>query len=78
MRPGIQQLLAQTPALPVLVHDVTYDALAWNEMAATLLVDFAAWEPPERSLLWLARAGVRHSGVRPPRSSWTRRSPTCA
>jgi transcriptional regulator with XRE-family HTH domain len=54
VRPGIQQLLAQTSTIPVLVHDVTYDVLAWNAMAAALLVDFAAWVPPERNLLWLA------------------------
>nr|AYM53298.1 helix-turn-helix domain protein [Cystobacter fuscus] len=59
VRPGIQQLLAQTPTIPVLVHDVTYDVLAWNEMAAALLVDFAAWEPPERNLLWLALCDPR-------------------
>jgi MmyB-like transcription regulator ligand binding domain len=51
------RILERLGDLPVLVLDAKGDVLAWNDLAAALLGDFSAWEPPERNIVWQRFAG---------------------
>jgi hypothetical protein len=48
----VLHLLDRLDDTPALVCDATYDVLAWNAMAATLIVDFSALPPGERNVIW--------------------------
>ena len=50
VRPSIRTMLERLPHTAGFVMSATYDVLAWNELAAALLQDFAAVEPGERNL----------------------------
>ena len=49
----IQRLLDQLTDLPAMVQDRRFDILAWNPMAAALLVDFARIPEPHRNYIRL-------------------------
>ncbi len=51
---GILHLLERLDDTPAYVLDAKYDVLAWNDMAAALIIDFSALEPRDRNpLRWL-------------------------
>lgn len=52
VRPGVLHLLDRLDDTPALVCDATYDVLAWNAMAAALIVDFSTLPPSERNVIW--------------------------
>jgi transcriptional regulator with XRE-family HTH domain len=52
VRPGVLHLLDRLDDTPALVCDAKYDVLAWNPMAAALIVDFSALPPGERNVIW--------------------------
>jgi hypothetical protein len=49
---GVLRLLDSLQETPALVCDATYDVLAWNPMAAALLVDFSALTGLDRNVVW--------------------------
>lgn len=49
---GILHLLERLDDTPAYVLDAKYDVLAWNDMAAALIIDFSALEP-RNPLRWL-------------------------
>ncbi|WP_433473432.1 helix-turn-helix transcriptional regulator [Spirillospora sp. CA-142024] len=52
--PGILHLLERLDDTPAYVLNARHDILAWNDMAAALMTDFAALEPGERNVVrWL-------------------------
>ena len=53
---GILRLLRRLEDCAVFVLDAKGDVLAWNPLAAALIVDFSAYPPGERNLVWLALA----------------------
>jgi transcriptional regulator with XRE-family HTH domain len=48
---GILHLLERLDDIPAYVLDAKYDVLAWNDMAAALIVDFSKIPPGERNLV---------------------------
>jgi transcriptional regulator with XRE-family HTH domain len=48
---GILHLLERLDDTPAYVLDAKYDVLAWNDMAAALIVDFSKIPPRERNLV---------------------------
>ncbi|WP_163509540.1 helix-turn-helix transcriptional regulator [Fodinicola acaciae] len=52
VRPGVLHLLDRLDDTPALVCDAAYDVLAWNAMAAALLVDFSAIPADDRNVVW--------------------------
>ena len=60
VRPSIRALLERIPRTAGLVLSATYEVLAWNDLAAALMEDFAALAPEDRNLArkaFLAPAG---------------------
>ena len=60
---GILRLLRRLEDCAAFVLDAKSDVLAWNPLAAALIVDFSAYPPGERNLVWLALANP--TGPRP-------------
>ncbi|KAA2258846.1 helix-turn-helix domain-containing protein [Solihabitans fulvus] len=54
VRPNIQLLLDSMPNVPAFVLGRRMDVLAWNQLAAALIVDFGALPPEERNMARLA------------------------
>lgn len=52
VRPGVLHLLDRLDDTPALVCDASYDVLAWNAMAAALIVDFSTLPLGERNVIW--------------------------
>ena len=50
VRPSILALLERLPQTAAIVVSATFEVLAWNDLAAALLEDFAARAPAERNL----------------------------
>nr|WP_276611988.1 hypothetical protein [Kineococcus vitellinus] len=50
VRPSVLALLRRLPQTAALVISVTFEVLAWNELAAALMEDFAPLTPRERNL----------------------------
>ncbi|UOX85043.1 helix-turn-helix transcriptional regulator [Amycolatopsis sp. FBCC-B4732] len=60
VRPSILALLQRLPQTAAFVVSATFEVLAWNDLAAALMADFAAVPPEERNLArkaFLAPAG---------------------
>jgi hypothetical protein len=53
VRPGVLHLLDRLEDTPALVVNERTDVLAWNRMAAALIVDFSAYPVERRNFLWL-------------------------
>ncbi|MFL6109781.1 MAG: helix-turn-helix transcriptional regulator [Catenulispora sp.] len=53
VRPGLQRLLDSATDVPAYIVGLGTDVLAWNRLAAALLVDFGTLAPSERNLAWL-------------------------
>lgn len=53
VRPGLRRLLESTTDVPAYVVGLGTDLLAWNRLAAALLMDFGMLAPHERNLAWL-------------------------
>jgi transcriptional regulator with XRE-family HTH domain len=49
---GVLRLLDGLQETPALVCDATYEVLAWNPMAAALIVDFSGVTGLERNVVW--------------------------
>ncbi len=47
---GMVQMLQRLDGIPAMVIDAKFDVLAWNDLAAALIADFAALGPGERNL----------------------------
>ncbi len=59
--PTVRALLDRIGPVPAYVRNARHDVLAWNDLAATLLVDFAALPAAERNVARLAvHPGLRH------------------
>ena len=68
VRPSIRALLERLPQTAALVISAAFEVLAWNDLAAALMEDFAEFAPEERNLarrafLPSARADARLYGV---------------
>jgi len=63
VRPSILALLQRLPQTAGVVLSVTYEVLAWNDLAAALMEDFGALEPAERNLARRAFLGPGASGA---------------
>ena len=50
VRPSILALLERLPQTAAIVVSATFEVLAWNDLAAALLEDFAALAPEDRNL----------------------------
>ncbi|CAB4898742.1 unannotated protein [freshwater metagenome] len=50
VRPSILALLDRLPGTAAFVTSAAFEVLAWNELAATLMEDFAALAPADRNL----------------------------
>ncbi|WP_426512750.1 helix-turn-helix transcriptional regulator [Dactylosporangium sp. McL0621] len=50
VRPSILALLERLPQTAAFVTSAAFEVLAWNDLAAALMEDFAALAPPERNL----------------------------
>jgi len=50
IRPGLQRLLDSMTDVPAFVLGRRMDVLAWNDLAAALIADFAGLEPKERNV----------------------------
>ncbi len=50
VRPSIRALLRRLPQTAAIVVSATFEVLAWNDLAAALLEDFAARAPHDRNL----------------------------
>ncbi|AMM19976.1 XRE family transcriptional regulator [Frondihabitans sp. PAMC 28766] len=50
VRPSVLALLERLPQTAGIVLSVAYEVLAWNDLAAALMEDFAALEPRDRNL----------------------------
>jgi transcriptional regulator with XRE-family HTH domain len=68
VRPSILALLERLPQTAAFVTSATFEVLAWNDLAAALMEDFAGLAPEDRNLarrafLDAARAGTNLYGV---------------
>nr|WP_240977629.1 helix-turn-helix transcriptional regulator [Planctomonas sp. JC2975] len=50
VRPSILALIERMPATAAIVTSAAFEVLAWNDLAASLMVDFSELDPQERSL----------------------------
>jgi transcriptional regulator with XRE-family HTH domain len=64
VRPSILALLERLPQTAAFVTSATFEVLAWNDLAAALMEDFAGLTPEDRNL-------ARRAFLRPPRSDAT-------
>ncbi len=60
VRPSIQTLLERLPLTAGFVMSAAFEVLAWNDLAAALMEDFATLDPQERNL-------ARRAFLTPPR-----------
>jgi transcriptional regulator with XRE-family HTH domain len=59
VRPSIRTMLERLPMTAGFVMSAGFEVLAWNELAAALMTDFAALEPHERNFARRAFLGER-------------------
>lgn len=62
VRPSILALLERLPQTAAIVVSATFEVLAWNDLAAALLEDFAARAPRDRNLARKAFPGPAGAG----------------
>lgn len=67
VRPQMQRLLDQLTGVPAMVQNRRFDILAWNPMAAALMVDFAKIPESERNF---ARLVFTHPAMRTLYADW--------
>lgn len=67
VRPGMLRLLRSVGDVPAYVIGRSADILAWNDMAAALLTDFAATPPEQRNM---ARLVLLDEGIRRLYADW--------
>ena len=65
VRPSILALLERVPLTAAFVVSATFEVLAWNDLAAALMEDFAALTPAERNLARAAFLRPARAGDRP-------------
>ena len=63
VRPSILALLERLPQTAAFVTSATFEVLAWNDLAAALMEDFAALTPRDRNLARRAFLGPAHPGA---------------
>jgi hypothetical protein len=63
VRPSILALLERLPQTAAIVVSATFEVLAWNDLAAALLEDFAALAPGDRNLARKAFLGRARPGA---------------
>jgi transcriptional regulator with XRE-family HTH domain len=63
VRPSILALLERLPQTAAFVTSATFEVLAWNDLAAALMQDFAALAPQDRNLARRAFLGPAHPGA---------------
>ncbi len=74
VRPQIARLLGQLDHTPALVFGPLLDILAWNDLAAALLLDFAELPPKERNYIRLVFLHPRMRALYP---EWQQVARTC-
>lgn len=52
VRPGVLRLIDRLDDTPAIVCDAKYDVMAWNALAATLIVDFSNLPADERNIIF--------------------------
>jgi transcriptional regulator with XRE-family HTH domain len=62
--PSILALLERLPLTAAFVTSAAFEVLAWNDLAAALMADFAALTPEDRNLARWAFLGPGHGGVK--------------
>ncbi|MFD4767501.1 helix-turn-helix transcriptional regulator [Streptomyces niveus] len=63
VRPSILALIERLPQTAALVTSAVFEVLAWNDLAASLMEDFAALAPADRNLARRAFLGPAHPGA---------------
>ncbi|GAA3684573.1 helix-turn-helix transcriptional regulator [Nonomuraea antimicrobica] len=63
---NILDLLDRLPQAAAFVLSATYEVIAWNDLAAALMVDFSALPRRDRNLIRYAFLGPHLEGARPP------------
>ena len=63
VRPSILALLERLPQTAALVTSAAFEVLAWNDLAAALMEDFAALTLPDRNLARRAFLSPAHPGA---------------
>ena len=66
--PRLQRLLNALPYSPAIVRTATWDVVAWNRAAATVLTDYSALPPEKRNILRMIFSDPR---VRAAQFDWT-------
>jgi len=61
VRPSILALLQRLPQTAAFVTSAAFEVLAWNDLAAALMEDFALLSPRDRNLARRAFPGPRHA-----------------
>jgi transcriptional regulator with XRE-family HTH domain len=61
--PRLQRLLDSFEHSPALIKNATWDVIAWNRAAATLLLDYGKMAPDERNILRMMFTGSHARGV---------------
>jgi len=63
VRPSILALLQRLPGTAAFVMSAAFEVLAWNDLAAALMEDFARLAPADRNLARRAFPGPRQAGA---------------
>lgn len=63
VRPSILALIERLPQTAAFVTSAVFEVLAWNDLAASLMEDFAALAPEDRNLARRAFLGPARSGA---------------
>lgn len=63
VRPSILALVERLPQTAAFVTSAVFEVLAWNDLAAALMEDFAALAPEDRNLARRAFLGSAHPGT---------------
>ena len=63
VRPSILALLERLPQTAAIVTSAAFEVLAWNDLAAALLEDFAVLAPEDRNLARMAFLGPARPGT---------------
>ena len=63
VRPSILALLERLPQTAAIVTSAVFEVLAWNDLAAALMENFAALTPPDRNLARRAFLGLPSPGA---------------
>ncbi|MET9553500.1 helix-turn-helix transcriptional regulator [Streptomyces sp. NPDC006645] len=63
VRPSILALIERLPQTAAFVTSAVFEVLAWNDLAASLMEDFAALAPADRNLARRAFLGPAHAGA---------------